>query len=64
MGNLITSTFTGAAVARVVNNAVKGALTGTKISPGLGTVIGGVTGILVGGLASVGASWLYDKASE
>lgn len=47
-----------------VSTAATGAAAGTAISPGLGTVIGGLGGALVGGLTSLFGSHKSNKANR
>ncbi len=58
---IVAGAFAGTGVAHVAYGAIKGALAGTAVAPGVGTVIGVVGGIVLGGLAGTAVTALYDS---
>lgn len=60
-GAIVAGAFAGTAVAHVVYCGIKGAVAGTAIAPGVGTVAGAVVGIIAGGVVGTAVSYLYDS---
>jgi hypothetical protein len=61
LGSIIAGSLAGAAVAHVVYKGIEGALVGSAVAPGVGTVVGAATGIVAGGITAWGVSSLYDS---